>query len=128
MRLKFDPSAGRLYRRHDRAAVACDPGSPSPAATLDQAQRAAFLEQVHQGAGRLTACVALGIRPSALRRTLATRPGFRRAVAMMERLRAERLRTVLYAAALRGDARAAMFLLARRGSTPRGRRRRAAGL
>jgi hypothetical protein len=85
---------------------------PRPA-ELDHHQRAAYLELIHRGLGRMTACVELGVGPSALDRTFERNPGFRRAVACIERMRTEHLCSLLYAQALRGDTAAAIFLAER---------------
>jgi hypothetical protein len=80
---------------------------------LDRKRRIAYLDLIHRGLGRLSACVALGLRPSALRHTLKRCPGFRESVEQVEQMRVEHLHALLYAAALGGDNRAAIFLLER---------------
>jgi hypothetical protein len=80
---------------------------------LDHRQRIEFLRLVHKGMGRRGACARLGIEYGALRHALAHCPGFRKAVRHVDEIRAENLFSVLYAAALGGDIRAARFLLAR---------------
>jgi hypothetical protein len=92
------------------------PNPPQPTASaplLDRRESVEFLKLVHDGLGRTMACTQLGIGLKSLRRTLAKRPGFRRALEQVEQVRADNLYSVLYEAALRGDTRAARFLLAR---------------
>jgi hypothetical protein len=83
------------------------------AEVFDQPKRVEFLKLLHDGLGRTMACAQLGISLRDLKRDLATSPSFRRAVAQIEQVRAERLYAILYDAALNGDTRAAQFLLAR---------------
>jgi hypothetical protein len=80
---------------------------------LDHRQRIEFLRLLHDGLGRVTACAQIGVGLGALEDALAESPSFRRAVEQVERVRAEKLYSTLYDAALRGDTRAALFLLAR---------------
>jgi len=80
---------------------------------LDPQQRTAFLRLLHDGLGRVSACARLGISIRSLQATLAECPSFRRAIDQIELIRAERLYSALFIAALNGDTRAALFLLAR---------------
>jgi hypothetical protein len=94
----------------------CPSGPPhgrSRAGVLDDRLRIEFLRLLHDGLGRVTACARIGIGVGALGDALAESPSFRRAVEQIERVRAEKLYSTLYDAALRGDTRAALFLLAR---------------
>jgi hypothetical protein len=59
------------------------------------------------------ACSQLGISLQRLELTLARKSGFRKALEQVEQVRADNLFSVLYAAALDGDTRAARFLLDR---------------
>ncbi len=92
------------------------PSQPEPkthALLLDRRQCVDFLQLVHDGLGRTMACTQLGVGIKSLKRTLAKRPNFRQAVEQIEQVRADNLYSMLYEAALRGDTRAARFLLAR---------------
>jgi hypothetical protein len=82
-------------------------------AALDHARRVEFLKLLHDGLGWTMACAQLGISLRDLRRALSASAGFRKAVEQIEQVRAERLYSVLYEAALNGDTRAAQFLLNR---------------
>jgi hypothetical protein len=84
---------------------------------LTRQQQVEFLRLVHDGLGRLMACSQLKVSDRALKRTLAQSAHFRRALDDIETIRAENLYTILYAAALRGDAQAARFLLTRHDRT-----------
>jgi hypothetical protein len=91
-----------------------DPLEPTPEPrTLDHEQRVEFLRLLHDGLGRTMACAQLGITMAELKRTMARSASFRKAVKHVERVRVDNLFTGLYVAALRGDTRAAMFLLSR---------------
>ena len=80
---------------------------------LDRHQCIEFLKLVHHGLGRTMACCQLKIDVVALGQTLARRPSFRHALEQVEQIRADNLFAVLYASALKGDTRAAQFLLSR---------------
>jgi hypothetical protein len=80
---------------------------------LDPQQRIEFLRLLHDGLGRISACARLGISIRSLQSTLAECASFRRAIDQIELVRAEKLYSVLFIAALNGDTRAALFLLAR---------------
>jgi hypothetical protein len=82
-------------------------------AGISRHQQIEFLRLVHDGLGRLMACAQLKISEQGLKRTLARSTHFRRALENVERLRAENLFAMLYAAALKGDTQSARFLLAR---------------
>jgi hypothetical protein len=91
-----------------------DPLEPTPDSTsMDHHQRVEFLRLLHDGLGRTMACAQLGIARSVLRRTMTRSRPFRKAIEHVEQVRADNLFTGLYAAALRGDTRAAMFLISR---------------
>lgn|GEM_PF-2319723 len=81
--------------------------------TLTHEQRVEFLKLVHEGLGWTLACVQLGVTLRQMKRAMAASPAFRRAVEQVEQVRAERMFTMLYDAALNGDTKAAQFLLAR---------------
>ena len=81
--------------------------------SLDHEQRVEFLRLLHDGLGRTMACAQLGISMPDLKRTMVRSPSFRKAVRHVEQVRADNLYTGLYVAALRGDTKAAMFLLSR---------------
>jgi hypothetical protein len=109
LRFRFDGEdqgrpAGRPHSRPDP--------EPEPS-RLSRPQQMEFLRLVHDGLGRLMACSQLKVSERALRRTLARSPNFRRALEHVERMRAENLFSILYAAALDGDTHSARFLLAR---------------
>ncbi len=89
------------------------PHGRSGAGLLDDRQRIEFLRLLHDGLGRVTACARIGIGLGALGDAMAESPSFRRAVEQVERVRAEKLYSTLYDAAMHGDTRAALFLLAR---------------
>jgi hypothetical protein len=89
------------------------PRANSSAPLLDRRQCVEFLKLIHDGLGRTMACTQMGIAVRSLRRTLANRPSFRGALQQIEQVRADNLFSVLYEAALRGDTRAAQFLLDR---------------
>lgn len=92
------------------------PDHKSPESTpdlLDRGQCVEFLKLVHDGLGRTMACAQIGVGIKNLKHTLAKRPSFRGALEQVEQVRADNLFSVLYEAALRGDTRAAQFLLAR---------------
>lgn len=98
-----------------------DPFGPlSGPSALDHDQRVEFLRLLHDGLGRTMACAQLGIARTSLKRTMARSASFRKAVAHVEQVRADNLYTSLYVAALRGDTRAAMFLISRQDRTDRG--------
>jgi hypothetical protein len=80
---------------------------------MDRQEQVEFLRLVHDGLGRMMACAQLKVSERALKRTLAQSPSFRRALENVEQVRAENLYSILYAAALEGDTRAARFLLTR---------------
>ena len=80
---------------------------------LDPQQRLEFLRLLSDGVGHVMACARLGIGVRSLRHTLAECPSFHQAVERIEQVRAEKLYAVLFRAALNGDTRAALFLLAR---------------
>jgi hypothetical protein len=80
---------------------------------MDRQEQVEFLRLVHDGLGRMMACAQLKVSERALRRTLAQSLSFRRALENVEQVRAENLYSILYAAALEGDTRAARFLLTR---------------
>jgi hypothetical protein len=80
---------------------------------LDRHQCIEFLKLVHEGLGRTMACCQLKIDVLALGQTLVRRPSFRHALEQVEQIRADNLFAVLYASALKGDTRAARFLLSR---------------
>jgi hypothetical protein len=80
---------------------------------LTHQQRVEFLKLLHEGLGWTMACAQLGLNLREVRRALTTSAGFRRAAEQIEQVRAERLYSVLYDAALHGDTKAAQFLLAR---------------
>lgn len=80
---------------------------------LTHEQRVEFLKLLHDGLGWTMACAQLGLNLREVKRAMNTTAGFRRAVEQIELVRAERLYSVLYDAALHGDMRAAQFLLAR---------------
>lgn len=82
-------------------------------ALLDRRQCLEFLKLVHDGLGRTMACAQIGVCMKNLKHTLAKRPSFRGALEQVEQVRADNLFSVLYEAALRGDTRAAQFLLTR---------------
>jgi hypothetical protein len=90
-----------------------NPPHGRPATGLHDGKRIEFLRLLHDGLGRVTACARIGVGVGALSDALADSPGFRRAVEQIERVRAEKLYSVLYDAALQGDTRAALFLLSR---------------
>jgi hypothetical protein len=90
---------------------------------LTRPQQVEFLRLVHDGLGRLMACAQLKIGERSLERALVQSPSFRRALEHVEAMRAENLFTILYAAALKGDTRAARYLLARHDRERRGRDR-----
>jgi hypothetical protein len=91
-----------------------EPLRPSPEPRgVDHQQRVEFLRLLQDGLGRTMAAAQLGISTSTLKRTMATCPSFRQAVEHVEQSRADNLFTGLYVAALRGNTRAAMFLLSR---------------
>ncbi len=92
------------------------PRPSTPAPLLDRDQCVEFLRLVHDGLGRTMACTQLGLSVRSMKRTLAHRPSFRRALEQVEQVRADNLYSVLYAAALQGDTQAAKFLLARHSS------------
>jgi len=94
--------------------------TPEPSA-LDHRQRVEFLRLVHDGLGRTMACAQLGIGMLDLKRTMARSPSFRKAVKHVEQVRADNLFTGLYVAALKGDTKAAMFLLSRQDREAAGR-------
>jgi hypothetical protein len=92
---------------------------------LTHSQRVEFLKMLNEGLGWTMACAKLGIGFRDLKSAFAASAGFRRAVEQIEEVRAERLYTVLYEAALNGDMKAAQFLLARHDRmTERKKRRR----
>jgi len=100
---------------------------------MNSEQRIALLKLLDRGAGYAEACVRLGIDYCVLKRTLARNPVFREASEQLEQFRMDTLLTVVQAAALKGDVRAAMFLIARhdrdvrrrdRDRAPRGRKHR----
>ena len=97
----------------DQPSPSNPPHGRSATGLFDDGKRVEFLRLLHDGLGRLTACAWIGIGVGALSDALADSPGFRRAVEQIERVRAEKLYSVLYDAALQGDTRAALFLLAR---------------
>jgi hypothetical protein len=80
---------------------------------LSHQEQIDFLRLIHDGLGRLMACSQLKLSERVVARTIAQSAAFRRALAQVEKLRAENLYSILYAAALRGNTRAARFLLAR---------------
>lgn len=80
---------------------------------LNQVQRVEFLKLLNEGLGWTMACAKLGIGLRDLKDAMASSAGFRRAVKQIEQVRAERLFSLLYDAALNGDTRAAQYLLAR---------------
>jgi hypothetical protein len=82
-------------------------------AGLSRRQQIELIRLVHDGLGRLMACAQLKVSENALKRTLTRSLNFRRALVNVERMRAENLFAMLYAAALKGDTHAACFLLAR---------------
>jgi hypothetical protein len=91
-----------------------DPLQPSPESRgVDHRRRVEFLRLLRDGLGRTMAAAQLGISTTTLKRTMARCPSFRQAVEHVEQVRADNLFTGLYVAALRGDTRAAMFLLSR---------------
>jgi len=81
---------------------------------LSHDQRIEYLHLLRSGLGRTMAATQLGIRPSTLRRTARRIPAFRQAIKQVEQLRVDNLYTGLYMAALKGDTRAAIFLLSRK--------------
>jgi hypothetical protein len=81
--------------------------------TLTHEQRVEFLKLLHDGLGWTMACAQLGLNFREVKRAMTTTAGFRRAIEQIEQVRAERLYSLLYDAALHGDTRAAQFLLAR---------------
>ena len=96
------------------------PSQPEPKnkpSTLSRRQCVEFLRLVHEGMGRTMACTQLGIGIATLKRTLGRRSNFRKALEQIEQVRADNLYSVLYEAALRGDTRAAQFLLGRHDRT-----------
>ena len=80
---------------------------------IDHQRRVEFLRLLKDGLGRTMAASQLGISSTTLKRTMAKSPAFRKAVEQVEQARADNLFTGLYVAALRGNTRAAMFLLSR---------------
>lgn len=106
MRFRIDGQDGGLGQP-DQA-----PPESTPA-LLDRGQCVEFLKLIHDGLGRTMACAQIGVGMKALKQTLAKRPSFRGALEQVEQVRADNLFSVLYEAALRGDTRAAQFLLAR---------------
>jgi hypothetical protein len=96
-----------------------DPEGPSPLEpetepdVLDHHLRIDFLRLLHDGLGRTMACTQLGIAKVDLKRAMARSASFRKAVEHVEQVRADNLFTGLYVAALKGDTRAAMFLISR---------------
>jgi hypothetical protein len=98
-------------------------GPESRPPELTRPQQVEFLRLVHDGLGRLMACAQLKIGERSLKRALAQSPSFRHALEQVEAMRAENLFSILYAAALRGDTRAARYLLTRHDRERTGRDR-----
>jgi hypothetical protein len=115
LRFRFDSEDPGWPNGRPHSRPESDSGSeaePEPS-RLSRPQQLEFLGLVHDGLGRLMACSQLKVSENALRRTLARSPSFRRALEHVERMRAENLFAILYAAALGGDTQSARFLLAR---------------
>lgn len=92
-----------------------DPFEPLPESRegVNHQLRVAFLHLLKEGLGRATAASQLGISNATLKRAMAKSRSFREAVKHVEQVRVDNLFTGLYVAALRGNTRAAMFLLSR---------------
>ncbi|WP_406700433.1 hypothetical protein V5E97_16630 [Singulisphaera sp. Ch08] len=80
---------------------------------INHEQRVEFLRLLKDGLGRTMAASQLGICSTTLKRTMVKCPSFRKAVEHVEQIRVDNLFTGLYVAALKGNTRAAMFLLSR---------------
>ncbi len=111
MRFRFD-SDDKTWHTNPPLLEPNPQPNPDPE-VLDTQQRIKFLRLLHDGLGQVSACARLGISIRSLQSTLAECPNFCRAIDQIELVRAERLYSLLFIAALNGDTRAALFLLAR---------------
>jgi hypothetical protein len=108
-----DPESGSGSGSESESESDFEPEPEPEPAGFSRPEQVEFLRLVHDGLGRLMACSQLKLSERTLRRALARSPSFRHALEQVERMRAENLFSILYAAALRGDTHAARFLLSR---------------